>query len=407
MEFSSVWKSADFGATAMRISQRLGRVKPSATLAVSAKAAELKSQGRDILSLSVGEPDFETPEHVREAAKKAVDEGFTRYTAVPGIPELRQAAAGYFNGFYGAGAESDDVIITNGGKQALYELLQALLDPGDKVLIPAPYWVSYPAMVLLADGEPVYVPAPADKGYKVTTRDLEAAYDPAVRVLLLNSPSNPTGVQYTRDELYDMARWAVDNGVFVISDEIYDRLVYPPAEPVSLSGLWKERPEMVAVVNGLSKSFAMTGWRVGFTLAHGDLIKAMSKIQGQSTSNVCSVAQKAALAALAGPYDLLERMREAYARRRDIAVEMVAGWDKAVCPRPDGAFYVFVDVSAYYREGMADSVEMCARLLEDAGVAAVPGAAFGDGNCIRFSYALSDDSLRDGLAAAGKVITGK
>jgi aspartate aminotransferase len=390
----------------MRISQRLGRVKPSATLTISAKAAELKSQGKKIVSLSVGEPDFQTPEHVCDAARKAIDEGFTRYTAVPGIPELRQAAAAYFNGFYDAGAESKDVIITNGGKQSLYELFQALVNPGEKVLIPAPYWVSYPAMVLLADAEPAFVPAPAEKGYKVTPEDLEAAYDPAVKVLLLNSPSNPTGVHYTREELYALAEWAFDKDVFVISDEIYDRLVYPPSEPVSLCELWKKRPEMVAVVNGLSKSFAMTGWRLGYTLAHEDLVKAMSKIQGQSTSNVCSIAQKAALAALNGPFDLLDEMCEAYARRRDLAMDIVRSWDKAVCPEPDGAFYVFVDVSAYYREGMADSTQLCTRLLDEAGVAAVPGAAFGDDNCVRFSYALDDESLKAGLNAAGKVITG-
>lgn len=391
----------------MRISQRLGRVKPSATLAVSAKAAELRSRGKKIISLSVGEPDFNTPEHVRAAAKEAIDQGFTRYTAVPGIPELRDAAAGYFNGFYGIGAQSKDVIITNGGKQALYELLQALLDPGDKVLIPAPYWVSYPAMVLLADGEPVSVPASAEKDYKITPADLEAAYDPKVRALILNSPSNPTGKHYGADELNALARWAVDKDVYVISDEIYDRLVYAPAKPASLCSLWKERPDMIAVCNGLSKSFAMTGWRLGFTLAHEDMIKAMSKIQSQSTSNVCSIAQKAALAALTGPYDLLEEMCVAYARRRDLAMDIIAGWDKAVCPKPDGAFYVFPDVSAYYREGQADSTELCTRLLEQAGVAAVPGAAFGDDRCVRFSYALDDESLKSGLKAAGKVITGK
>lgn len=391
----------------MKISERLGRVKPSATLTVNAKAAELRSQGRRILSLSVGEPDFETPEHVRAAAKAAIDEGFTRYTAVPGIPELRQAAADYFNTFYNAKAQGKEIIITNGGKHALYELFQALLDPGDKVLVPAPYWVSYPAMVLLADGEPVFVPAPAEKGYKVAPEDLEAAYDPKVRVLLLNSPSNPTGVHYTEAELMALAHWALDKGVFIISDEIYDRLVYAPAKPVSLSGLWRENPDKIAVVNGLSKSFCMTGWRLGFTLAHEDLVKAMSKIQGQSTSNVCSIAQKAALAALTGPFDVIETMCEAYARRRDLAMDIVAGWRKAVCPRPDGAFYVFVDVSAYYRPGMADSAQLCTKLLEEAGVAAVPGSAFGDDRCVRFSCALDDESLKAGLTAAGKVITGE
>jgi aspartate aminotransferase len=390
----------------MRISSRLQRVKPSATLAVSAKAAELKAQGRKIISLSVGEPDFATPEHIREAAKKAMDEGFTRYTPVPGVPELREAVAAYFNDFYNAGAEAADTIVTNGGKQSLFNLLQCLLDPGDEVLIPSPYWVSYPAMVRLADGEPVVVPAGAEKFFKVDVAELEAARTDKTRVLLLNSPSNPTGVHYAEDELLTLARWAINEGIFVISDEIYDRLVYEPAKPVSLCGLWRENPESLAVCNGLSKSFAMTGWRVGFTLAHGELIKNMSKIQSQSTSNICSVAQKAALAALTGSFDIVEEMRTAFEARRKLAMDIVSSWKGVKCPRPDGAFYVFPDVSALYREGMADSTEMCTALLEQVGIAAVPGAAFGNDACLRFSYALDEASLEQGLRAAGKIITG-
>ena len=247
----------------MRISNKLQQIKPSATLTISAKAMELRAQGREITSLSVGEPDFGTPEHIRDAAKQALDEGFTRYTQVPGIPELREAAAGYFNSYYGTKAPLEAAMVTNGGKQALFNIMQAYLNPGDKVLIPAPYWVSYPAMVKLADAEPVAVPAGADKGFKVTPEDLEAAYTPEVAMLLLNSPSNPTGVQYTPDELNALADWAVSKGVFVISDEIYDRLVYAPAEPVSLSPRWEERPELFAVVNGLSQELRHDGLAPG------------------------------------------------------------------------------------------------------------------------------------------------
>lgn len=388
----------------MQISKKLQKVKPSATLAVSAKAMDLRAQGREIVSLSVGEPDFGTPEHIREAAKDALDAGFTRYTQTPGIPELREAVAGYFNGHYGTSAPMEATMVTNGGKQGLYNVMQAYLNPGDQVLIPGPYWVSYPAMVLLADAEPVVVPAGADKGFKITPEDLDAAHTPKVRMLILNSPSNPTGVAYTKDELYALAEWAVSKGVFIITDEIYDRLVYAPSEPVSLAPFWEKYPENVAVINGLSKSYAMTGWRVGFVLAHPDLIKTMSKIQGQSTSNICSIAQKASLAALTGPTDFMGEMCEAFARRRDIAHEIVSSWPGVVCPRPDGAFYVFPDVSALYTDKMPGSTAMCEVLLEEAGVAAVPGEAFGDDRCVRFSYALDDETLKSALAKVAEVI---
>jgi aspartate aminotransferase len=388
----------------MRIAERIKQVKPSATLAVSAKAMELKAQGRKIISLSVGEPDFNTPAHICAAAKAAIDAGFTRYTQEPGIPELRAAVAGYFKAHYGVEAEAACTIVTNGGKQSLYNLLQCLLDPGDEVLIPTPYWVSYPAMVLLADGVPVEVPAPAAKGFKLTPEDLDKACTDRTRVLIFNSPSNPTGVHYTRAEQDALAAWAVAKGIFVISDEIYDRLVYAPAEPVSLVGWWKKHPESFAIVNGLAKTFAMTGWRVGYTLAHPDLVKAMSKLQGQSTSNICSIAQKAALAALTGPAECVSEMCVAFARRRDLAMEIVGTWKRAVCPRPDGAFYVFPDMSAYYGGKFKDSAEACTMLLEEAGVAAVPGAAFGDDACVRFSYALDDESLIKALELSGKAL---
>ncbi|MBU1003432.1 MAG: pyridoxal phosphate-dependent aminotransferase [Proteobacteria bacterium] len=388
----------------MRTSNKLSKIKPSATLTISAKAMDLRAQGREIISLSVGEPDFGTPQHICDAAKAALDEGFTRYTQVPGIPELRQAVADYFNSYYGTKASLEATMVTNGGKQALYNIMQAFLNPGDKVLIPGPYWVSYPAMVRLADAEPVIVPAGADRGFKITVGDLDAAYTPDVKMLLLNSPSNPTGVQYTEAELFALAQWAVDRDVFVISDEIYDRLVFAPAEPVSLAPLWERHPEHVAVVNGLSKSFAMTGWRLGFVLAHPDLIKAMTKIQGQSTSNVNSITQKAALAALNGPREFMATMNEAFVRRRDKALEIVSSWPGVICPKPDGAFYLFPDVSALYTEKMPDSTTMCTVLLEEAGVAAVPGAAFGDDRCVRFSYALDDETLIAALNKVGAVI---
>ncbi|MDP2848795.1 MAG: pyridoxal phosphate-dependent aminotransferase [Humidesulfovibrio sp.] len=391
----------------MRISDRLKKLKPSATLAVNAKAQELKAQGREVVSLAVGEPDFGTPEHVREAAKKAIDDGFTRYTPVPGIPDLRNAIAGYYGQFYGVCAKGENTIASTGGKQALYNLLMALLNPGDEVLIPAPYWVSYPAMVELADGVPVIVPTGPENGFLVSVRDLEAMCTPRTSVLILNSPSNPTGGHYAQEAMDEIARWAKARGVFIISDEVYDRLVYEPAKPSTLSGFWQRHPENVAVVGALSKSFCMTGWRMGWTLAHPDLVKACGKIQGQSTSNINSITQKAAIAALTGPWTLVDEMKTAFVRRRDLALSVIRSWPGVTCPKPDGAFYLFPVVDSYYTPEMPDSAAMCTRLLEEAGVALVPGSAFGDDRCVRFSYAVADEVLMTALSKVGKVLLGK
>ncbi|MGE4421852.1 MAG: pyridoxal phosphate-dependent aminotransferase [Pseudodesulfovibrio sp.] len=390
----------------MRISERLARIKPSATLAVNTKAQELQAQGREIVSLAVGQPDFCTPVNVCEAAKQALDDGFTRYTAVPGIPELREAVAGYYDRFYGAKAGAANAIVCNGGKQVLYNLLMALVNPGDEVLIPAPYWVSYPAMVQLADGVSVFVPTTADDGYLVTLEGLEAARTGKTKVLILNSPSNPTGCCYTQVQLEAIAEWARKNNIFIISDEVYDRLVYAPFEPASLAKTWEMYPETIAIVGALSKSFCMTGWRVGYALAHEDLVKAMTKIQGQSTSNINSITQRAAVAALTGPWDIVEEMKRSFVRRRDLAYEIITGWG-ATCPKPDGAFYLFPVLNQFYTEDAPDSAAMCTKILEEVGVALVPGSAFGDDKCIRFSYAVDDEVLKSALAKVGSVLLGK
>jgi aspartate aminotransferase len=388
----------------MRISDRLTKLKPSATLAVNAKAQELKALGRDIVSLAVGEPDFGTPQHVRDAAKKAIDDGFTRYTAVPGIPELRAAIAGYYGQFYGVCAGGENTIASTGGKQALYNLLMALVNPGDEVLIPAPYWVSYPPMVELAGGTPVIVPTTPESGFLASVRDLEASCTPRTTVLMLNTPSNPTGCHYCQDALDEIARWAKARNIFIISDEVYDRLVYDPAKPSTLSPFWQKHPENVAIIGALSKSFCMTGWRMGWMLGHADLVKACAKIQGQSTSNINSVTQKAAIAALTGPWDLVEEMKTAFVRRRDLAHKIITSWPGVTCPKPDGAFYLFPVVDSYYNEETPDSAALCTRFLEQAGVALVPGSAFGDDRCVRFSYAVADEVLLCALEKVGKVL---
>ena len=388
----------------MRTALRMRLVAPSATLGMAAKAADLRRQGKAILDLSAGEPDFNTPEHIKAAAKKAIDDNFTRYTPVPGIPTLREAIAGYFKTVYGVPAPKEAIIATNGGKQALYNLFMALLNPGDEVLVPAPYWVSYPDMIRLAGGRPVPVASSPEQGFLLSVDDLDRAATPATRALVINSPSNPTGAHYTSEALDAIMAWAVSRGIFIVSDEIYDRLVYEPAKPASMAGCFTLYPENVAVLGGLSKSFAMTGWRLGYALAHPDLIRAMSTLQSQSTSNVCSVVQKAAIAALTGPLDCVEEMRQAFARRRDLALSIIAGWDRAVCPRPDGAFYLFPGLSAYYNAAIPDSTTLSEALLAETGVATVPGVAFGEDRCLRLSYATSDTVLEQALTRLGNFL---
>lgn len=388
----------------MQISERLGSIKPSLTLAVNSRAMELRAQGVQVISLAVGEPDFNTPRFICEAAKQAIDDNFSRYTPVPGIPELRGAAGAYFERAYGVPVPSDCIIIGAGGKHCLYNFAQTFINPGDEVLIPSPYWVSYPVIVELAGGVPVPVPAGADLAFKVNPDLLETRRTPKTRLLVMNSPSNPTGAVYSEEEFSAIMDWALSRNIFVLSDEIYDQIVFAPAKVTSAIKWFEQKPEMVAVLNGLSKSYAMTGWRVGFMAAHQDLIKKMSTLQGHSTSNICSIAQKAGLAALTGPTDFISEMREAFRRRRDMAMDIIGQWPFAVCPRPDGAFYLFVDVHACYGGKVKNSTELCTWLLDEANVALVPGAAFGDDKCVRFSYAVADDTLELALKSVGNAL---
>ncbi|MCF8085819.1 MAG: pyridoxal phosphate-dependent aminotransferase [Desulfohalobiaceae bacterium] len=388
----------------MELSRRVQRIQPSATLTINAKAGEMKSRGLDVISLAAGEPDFLPPDRVTDRAGKAVEGGHTRYTPVPGSPELRRAAANYFARFYGVQAEPENILVSNGGKQCLYNLCQALLDPGDEVLIPAPYWVSYPEMVRLADGEPVVLPTDPENDFLLQPEAIKEAVGPRTKALILNTPSNPTGCHYSQEQLDRVLEQALARDLYIISDEIYDQLVYPPARPASAAPWLASSPWRVAVVNGLSKSFALTGWRIGYVLAHEEIIQAMSKIQGQSTSNICTIAQEAAIAALEGSFDFLEHKRGMLSRRRDLALERISSWSGAVCPRPDGAFYLFPRLDAYYGGSVTDSTSMCTYLLEEAGVALVPGAAFGDDRCIRLSYALADEELDKALTRMGEAL---
>ncbi len=388
----------------MNLSRRINNLAPSATLAMSARARELKAAGRDILSLTVGEPDFPTPDYIGEAAKKAIDEHFTRYTAEPGIPELRAAVAGYFKETYAVTAKAENITMTNGGKQGLYNVFLCLLDPGDEVIIPAPFWVSYPDMVKLADGKPVIVGAPSEAGFKISVDQLEKSRTAKTKALVVNSPSNPSGACYSQAEIDAIAQWAVDTGTILIADEIYDQLVYAPARHGTFAAWWEKHPDNFVICGGVSKTYAMTGWRVGHVMAGLELSKAMSKLQSQTTSNICSIAQKAALAAYTGGMEAVSAMRDAFRRRRDLALEIIGTWKGVYCPKPDGAFYIFPDVHALYTPAMPDSMAFCEQVLDKAGVALVPGKPFGDDACVRMSYAVSDKMLAEALERIGKFL---
>ena len=388
----------------MQISERMMSIQPSMTLAMNAKALELKEQGIMVTSLAIGEPDFTTPKHICEAAKAAIDAGFTRYTAVPGIMELRRAVCDYFQNQYDLSITPDHTIIGAGGKHALYNYIMTVINPGDEVLIPAPYWVSYPDMVKLAGGVPVHVYASSAEGFKITPEKLQAAITPKTKLLILNSPSNPTGAVYTIPELTAIMDVALSAGLMVLADEMYDQLVFEPAEMASVSPWVASHPEQVSILGGVSKSFAMTGWRMGYLVSHPDIIKKASVLQGQCTSNICSITQKAALAALTGPMNFIADMRKVFQRRRDLALEIIDTWPFAVCPHPDGAFYLFVDVHKCYTAKISNSVELCTYLLEKLHVAMTPGVAFGDDNCIRLSYAVSDEALRDAVTRIGSAL---
>ncbi len=389
----------------MNFAERMKKIKPSATLAINAKALELKARGIAVTSLAVGEPDAPTPLHICEAAKKAIDENFTKYTPVNGIMDARKAVCHYFERQYHVTAAPENVILTTGGKQSLANVLFVMLNDGDDVLLPCPYWTSYPDLIRLAGGNPVLVKADSSRGFRISPADLEKAVTPATKMMILNTPSNPTGVAYTQEEVDALVEWCFAHDIFVLADEIYDQLVYDGA-PVSASHWWEKYPEKIAILNGLSKAFSMPGWRVGYTLAHEELIKQCSKLQGQMTSHMCSIAQKAAVAALDGSYDCVEEMRLSFLRRRDMAMKEIATWPGVVCNRPGGAFYLFPDVSALFTPEMSSGEEVCAMLLEKARVACVPGEAFGDPNCIRLSYAVADDVLMDALRRMKEALYG-
>ncbi len=381
------------------LSATLDRVAPSPTMAMTGRAMALRADGVDVIGLSAGEPDFDTPPHIRAAGIAAIEAGQTRYTAVDGIPELKAAIAEKFRRENGLSYATNQIMVASGGKQVLYNALMATLDPGDEVLIPAPYWVSYPDMVRLGGAEPVILPAPLEQGFKITSAQLEAAITPRTKWLILNSPSNPTGAVYTPEEiagLADVLRQAPS--VWILSDDIYEHLTFG----VTFSTIAEIAPDLAdrtLTMNGVSKAYAMTGWRIGYAGGPAELIGAMRKVQSQSTSNPCSISQHAALAALTGPQDFLTDWCATFRRRRDLVVDRLNAIPGITCPTPDGAFYVYPDISGLIgRRTAAGTVissdkDFAMALLEEANVAVVFGAAFGLSPAFRVSYACSEQML--------------
>ncbi|HEY9847924.1 MAG TPA: pyridoxal phosphate-dependent aminotransferase [Leptolyngbyaceae cyanobacterium] len=387
----------------MKLAARVSQVKPSLTLAIAAKAKAMKAQGIDVCSFSAGEPDFDTPEHIKAAAKQALDAGKTKYGPAAGEPQLRDAIAHKLKTDNGLDYKAENVIVTNGGKHSLFNLMLALLDPGDEVVIPSPYWLSYPEMVTLAAGVPVIVDTDAKNNYKITPAQLRQAITPKTKLFVLNSPSNPTGVVYTPDEIKALAEVVVEKDIFVVSDEIYEKIVYDDTQQVSIGSFGPEIFQRTLISNGFAKAYSMTGWRIGYLAGPVEIIKAASTIQGHSTSNVCTFAQYGAIAALTSPQDCIEEMRQAFAKRRQVVLESISTIPGLSCPKPDGAFYVFIDIS---KTGLT-SLEFCDALLESYQVAAIPGVAFGADDCIRLSYATDLVTIEKGLERLDKFVRSK
>jgi aspartate aminotransferase len=384
------------------LAERVKKIKPSPTLAMDAKAKALKAQGLDIVNFGVGEPDFDTPEHVKEAAIKAIKDGFTKYTPVGGIDELKEAIVQKFKKDNNLEYTKEEVLVSCGAKHSLYNVAQALYGPGDEVIIPSPYWVSYPDQVLLNDATPVFLKTYEENNFMLRPDVLESKITKKTKAIILNSPSNPTGLTYDKKTLQAIAEIALKHNVYIVSDEIYEKLVYDGTGFISIASLSKDIKDKTIVINGLSKSHAMTGWRIGYAAGPKDIIKAMTNIQSQSTSNPTSIAQKAAVAALTGPQDFISVMHAEFDKRRRFLIEGLNSIEGVRCLRPTGAFYAFPNVSRLYGKKTGarqinSSLDMAMYLLEDANVALVHGEAFGDDNYIRISYATSMENIKKGL----------
>ena len=390
----------------MKLSERVQRVKPSATIAVSTLAREMRAAGRDVLSLSAGEPDFDTPAHVCAAAVEAMEAGDTRYTAADGTPALKRAICNKFQRDNGLDFEPAEISVGAGAKQVLYNVCAALLNPGDEAIILAPYWVSYPDIVKLCDGEPVIVSAGLEDNYKVTPEQVEAAITERTRLIFFNTPNNPTGVSYTRAELQALGEvLAGHDQVVAVSDDIYEHIYWGDTPWLTPAQVWTGMQDRIVTINGVSKAFAMTGWRIGYAAANVDLVNAMRKLCSQSTSNPCSISQAAAVAALEGDQSILTTMRNAFMERYEYMYEAVNALPGMRCAPAQGAFYVFVDArEAIQAKGLSNDTQMAELLLSEAEVALVPGAAFGAEGHLRFSFACGMDELEEAMRRIGRLL---
>lgn len=383
----------------MRLSKRVQQLTPSTTLAITAKAKALKKQGHDVIGLGAGEPDFNTPEPILRAAEEAMRAGHTKYTPSGGIPELKQAIAEKFQRDNGLTYRPEQIVVTSGAKHALYNLFQVLLDPGDEVIIPAPYWVSYMEQVKLAGGNPIIIQGDESRSFKVTPEQLRGAITDRTRAFLINSPSNPTGMVYRREELEALGRVCLEHGLLIISDEIYEHLIYDDGSHVSMAALGPQFYEQTIVINGVSKTYSMTGWRIGYAAGNADVIQAMAGLSSHSTSNPTSVAQYAALAALTGSPEPVQEMKKAFKERRDYVLQRLQKIEGLRCQKPQGAFYAFVNVRSIVESSarFRDVDEWVKGLLEEELVAVVPGSGFGSPDHIRISYATSMEQLEKAM----------
>ncbi len=386
----------------MLLSARISLIKPSPTLAITAKANALRAEGRDVIGFGAGEPDFDTPENIKRAAIKAIEEGFTKYTPVGGTDELKDAIIGKFEKDNGLTYRRPEIVVSCGAKHTLYNLAQVLFEEGDEVLIPSPYWVSYPDIVVLAGGSPVIVRTDVKDGFKLHPDQLKKAITPKTKAIILNSPSNPSGVAYTASELKALGEVILNAGILVISDDIYDKIVYDRFEFANIPSVIPEMKEKTVLVNGVSKTFAMTGWRIGYAAGPEEIIAAVTKIQSQNTSNPTSIAQKASVEAIRGNQDSVSQMVSAFVERRNYIVDALNNIPGVSCIKPEGAFYVFPDVSHYYgtvfkgRE-IKGSADISSYFLDEVNVAVVPGGEFGHDGHIRLSYATSMKNIQEGI----------
>jgi aspartate/methionine/tyrosine aminotransferase len=396
---------------ASRVSRRIGAISESATLAVDAKAKALVAAGRPVIGFGAGEPDFPTPEYIVEAARQACGEAkWHRYTPAGGLPALKEAIADKTLRDSGWQISADQVLVTNGGKQALYNAFAALLDPGDEAILPAPYWTTYPESISLAGGVPVIVPTDETTGYRVSVEQLEAARTNKTKMLVFVSPSNPTGAVYSPAEVEAIGRWALEHGLWVVTDEIYEHLVYGDAQFSSMPVLVPELADQCVVINGVAKTYAMTGWRVGWMAGPKDVVKAAANLQSHATSNVANISQIAALAAVSGSLDAVEEMKVAFDRRRLLIVDMLSAIPGIECPMPEGAFYAYPSVKGALGKQIrgqrpSSSAELAAVILDEAEVAVVPGEAFGTPGYLRLSYATSDDNITEGISRIAALLS--